>query len=63
MFFCFVLKKMKEKCVTFSFIKLTANKFLQNYWGKGDFSVQKLGLFFQSLYLLILFPAEAIAMK
>ena len=54
---------MKEKCVTFSFIKLTANKFLQNYWGKGDFSVQKLGLFFQSLYLLTLFPAEAIAMK
>ena len=23
-------------------------RFIQNHWGKGDFSVQKLGLFFQS---------------
>ena len=37
--------------------------FLQNYWEKGDFSVQKLGFFFQSQYLLTLFPAEAVAMK
>ena len=33
---------MKEKCVTFCFIKLNANRFLQNYRGKGDSSVQKL---------------------
>ena len=31
-----------------TFIKLNANRFLQNHRGKGDFSVQKLGLFFQS---------------
>ena len=37
--------------------------FLQNYWEKGDFSVQKLSFFFQSQYLLTLFPAEAVAMK
>ena len=33
---------MKEKCVTFCFIKLNANRFLQNHRGKGDSSVQKL---------------------
>ena len=38
-------------------------RFLQNYRRKGDFSVQKLGHFFQSQYLLKLFPAEAVAMK
>ena len=42
------VKNMKEKCVTFCFIILNANRFLQNHWGKGDISVQKLGLFFQS---------------
>ena len=57
------VKKMKEKCVAFCFIKLNANRFLQNHWGESDVSVQKFGLFFQSLYLLTLFPAEAIAIK
>ena len=38
-------------------------RFLQNHWGKGNFSAQKLDLFFQSSYLLTLFPAEAVAMK
>ena len=36
---------MKEKSVTFTKIK---SKFLQNQWGEGDFSVESLGLFFQS---------------
>ena len=53
---------MKEKRVILCFIKLHA-KVIQNHWGKGDFSVQKLGLFFQSQYLLTLLPAEAVAMK
>ena len=30
--------------------------------GQGDFSVKKLVLFFQSWYLLILFPAEVVAL-
>ena len=30
---------------------------------QSDFSVQKLGLFFQSQYLLTLFLGEAVAMK
>ena len=29
-------------------------RFLQNRWGKSDISVQKLGLLFQSCYLLTL---------
>ena len=37
--------------------------FLQNHRGKGDFSQQELYLFFQSKYLLTLFPAETVAMK
>ena len=36
---------------------------LQSRLGKGDFYVQKIDLFFQSYYLLTLFPAEAVAMK
>ena len=44
----FCVRKMKEKCVTFCFIKLNADRFLQNHRGKGDFSLQELGLFFQS---------------
>ena len=37
--------------------------FLQNDWSKGDLSVHKVGLFFQtSQYLLTLFPAEAVAL-
>ena len=44
----FFIKKMKEKWVTFCFIKVNANRFLQNHRGKGDVSVQKLGLFLQS---------------
>ena len=36
---------MKEKSVTFTKIK---SKFLQNQRGEGDFSVESLGLFFQS---------------
>ena len=44
----FFVKRMKEKCVIFCFIKLNANRFLQNHPGKSDVSVQKLGLFFQS---------------
>ena len=35
---------MKEKSVAFTKGK---SKFLQNQWGKGDFSVENLGLFFQ----------------
>ena len=54
---------MKKKSVTFCFIKLNANRFLQNHREKGDVSVKKLGLFFQSEYLLTLFPAEAVAMN
>ena len=38
-------------------------RLLQNHRRKDDFSVQKLDLFFQSQYLLTLFPAEAVAMK
>ena len=38
-------------------------RFFQNHRGKGDFSVQKLGILFQSYYLLTLFPPEAVAMK
>ena len=37
------VKKMKENCVTFCFIKLNANRFLQNHRGKSDVSVQKSG--------------------
>ena len=58
----FCVKKMKEKCVTFCFIKLHA-KVSPKSSGEGDFSVQKLGLFFQSQYLLTLFPAEAVTIK
>ena len=36
---------MKEKSVTFTKGK---SKFLENKRGKGDFSVENLGLFFQS---------------
>ena len=36
---------MKEKSVTFTKGKIN---FLQNQWGKDDFSVENLGLFFQS---------------
>ena len=53
---------MKEKCVTFFFIILNA-KTPPNHRGKDEFSVQKLGIFIQSYYLLTLFPAEAIAKK
>ena len=53
---------MKEKCFKFSYIKLN-QRFLQYHRGKGDFSVQKLGLLFRNQYLLTLFPAEAVAMK
>ena len=31
----FFVKKMKEKCVTFCFTKLNANRFLQNHRGEG----------------------------
>ena len=41
----FCVKKMEEKCVTFCFIKLNATVSPKSF-GKGDFSVQKLGLFF-----------------
>ena len=40
-----MLKKMKKKSVTFTKGK---SKFLQNQRGEGDFSVETLGLFFQS---------------
>ena len=36
---------MKEKSVTFTKVK---TKFLENKWWEGDFSVENLGLFFQS---------------
>ena len=42
---------MKEKSVTFCFLKLKAkgkSKFLQNYRGEGEFSLENSGLFFQS---------------
>ena len=39
------VKKMKGKSVTLTKRK---SKFLQNQRGKGDFSVENLGLFFQS---------------
>ena len=58
----FCVKKMKEKCVTFCFIKLNA-KIPPKSLGEGDFSVQTLGLFFQSYYLFRLFPAEVVAMS
>ena len=38
------VKKMKEKFVAFTKGK---SKFLENQWGKGEFSVENLGLFFQ----------------
>ena len=44
----FCVKKTKEKCTTFYFIKLNANRFLQNHLRKDGFPVQELGLFFQS---------------
>ena len=43
----FCVKNIKEKYVTFCFIKLNAKVSPKLSW-KGDFSVQKLGLFFQS---------------
>ena len=41
---------MKEKCVTFSFLKLKAKKkqISPKSSGEGDFSVENLGLFFKS---------------
>ena len=39
------VKEMKEKSVTFTKGK---SKFLENKRGKGDFSVENVGLFFQS---------------
>ena len=38
-------------------------RFPQNHRGEGDFSAQKLDLFFQSSYLITLFPSEAVAIK
>ena len=43
----FCVKEMKEKCVTFCFYKLKAKVSLKLLI-VGDFSVLKLGLFFQS---------------
>ena len=31
---------MKEKYVTFCFIKLNTNKFLKDHWARGAFTVQ-----------------------
>ena len=45
-------KKAKEKA-----------KFIQNHWGKSNFSVLNLGLFFQSYCLPIQLPAKAVAME
>ena len=42
----FCVKKMKDKSVTFCFIKFDAKVSLKSK-DKGDFSVQKLGLFLQ----------------
>ena len=38
-------------------------RFLKNCRGKGDFSVQNLGLFFQSWYLFPLFLTKAVAVQ
>ena len=60
----FCVKDLKEKSVKFSEIKSKEkSKFLRNHLGKGEFSVEKLGLFFQSYYLVIQLLAEAVAMK
>ena len=39
------IKKLKEKCATFCFIKFSAKVSPKS---SGDFSVHRLGLFFQS---------------
>ena len=41
----FCVKEIKEKSVTFTKEK---SKSLQNHLGEGDFSMENLGLFFQS---------------
>ena len=41
----------------------TQSKFLQNHREEGDFSMENLGPFFQSLCLLTQLPAEAVAME
>ena len=41
----------------------TCNKFLQNHRGKGDFSVENLGLFFESQCLLTQLSFEVLAME
>ena len=43
----FCVNEMKEKCLTFCFLKLKA-KVSSNHGGEGDFPVEKLGFFFQS---------------
>ena len=43
----FVLKRWKKDVLHFILLNYM-QRFLQNHLGKGDFSVQKLGLFFQS---------------
>ena len=43
----FILKRWKKNVLHFILLN-QLQRFLQNYRGKGDFSVQKLGVFFQS---------------
>ena len=58
----FCVEKDEINCVTLCFPKLNV-KISWKPSGKGNSSVQKLGLFFQSQYLLTFFPAETVAMK
>ena len=53
----------KKRNVLYCVLLNYMQSFIQNHWGKGSFSMQELGLFFQSLYLLTLLAAEDIAMK
>ena len=56
---------MKEKSVTFCFLNKSKekSKLLQNHRVEGDFSVENLGIFFQSYCLLTQLPIEAVAME
>ena len=56
---------MKEKSITFCFLKLKAKEKanFSKIIGEGDFSVENLGLFLQSKCLLNQLPAEAVAIE
>ena len=55
---------MKEKSVTFCFLKLKAREkanFYKIFGEEGTFSVENVGPFFQNLCLLTKLPAEVLA--